>query len=231
MYVRRIVSIPGGLFGLTGLSLACRKVAQAVRRISPKYSIQIVGPPAAGKTTLFRYLRHEALVQEPTRRMARRRVGRIAAELSGMTTYFMLSTMPDEVIRKPTTSRIWWLKHYKPDGLILIIDTHDPEAEHAYFEGLYEMYRARSTQTLPDKLRVLLILLNKFDLWGCTAEARETMINHYRGEIFQDLVNRFRSSFGVTVQWGYASLTQPEHAPYNNVTLKEFLMVLAQKRG
>jgi signal recognition particle receptor subunit beta len=227
--VRPIVSILSGLFSVTGLSLARRKIAHVMERIRPQYSIQIVGPPAAGKTTLFRYLRHEPLVQEPPGRMSRRRVGRIAADLSGITTYFVLSTISDEPSHESTTARTWWLKHDHPDGLILIIDTHDPEAEHAYFERLYEAYRACSTQTQPDKLRVLLILLNKFDLWGCTAEAREAMINHYRGKIFQDLVNRFRSRFGTTVQWGYASLTQPEHAPYNNVILNEFLMVLAQK--
>jgi hypothetical protein len=161
--------------------------------------------------------------------MSRRHTGRIAADLSGITTYFVLSTAPNEGIREPTTFGAWWHKHEHPDGLILIIDTHNPEAEHAYFEALYEMYHARSTQAQPLKLRVLLILLNKFDLWGRTAAARESMINHYRSEIFQDLVNRFRSRFGVTVQWGYISLTQPEHAPYNNVVLKDFLTVLARR--
>ena len=230
MNVRRIVSFLSDLVGLTGLSLARRKIAQAVRRIRPPYSIQIVGPPAAGKKTLFRYLRQEPLGQERTRRMPRRCVGRVAAELSGITTYYMLSTVSDEVSYTSPTSWTWRLKHSHPDGLIVIIDTHDPEAEHAYLEKLYETYRARSTQTQPDKLRVVLMLLNKFDLWGCTADAREAMINRYRGKIFQDLVNRLHSRFGVTVQWGCVSLRQPEHAPFNNLILNEFLMVLAQRR-
>jgi hypothetical protein len=96
--------------------------------------------------------------------------------------------------------------------MILIIDTRDPEGDHAYFQELYEKYRAVSPQTRPLKLRVLLILLNKFDLWGRTAEARETMISRYRNEVFRDLVNGFRSSLGVTVQWGYRrsrSLSMP----------------------
>ena len=229
MDVRRIVSLLSGLFGLPGLFLARRKIAQAVRRIRPLYSIQIVGPPAAGKKTLFRYLRHEPLGQERTRGMSRRGVGRVAAELSGITTYYRLSTVSDEMSNTSPTSWTWRFKHDHPDGLIVIIDTHDPEAEHAYLERLYETYRARRTQTQPDKLRVVLILLNKFDLWGCTADAREAMINRYRGKIFQDLVNRFRSSFGVTVLWGCVSLRQPEHAPFNDLILNEFLMVLAQR--
>ena len=230
MDVRRIVSFLGGLVGLTGPFLARRKIVQAVRRIRPPYSIQIVGLPAAGKKTLFQYLRHEPLGQERTRRMPRRRVGRIAAELYGITTYYRLSTVSDEVSYTLPTSWTWRLKHNHPDGLIVIIDTHDPEAEHAYLERLYETYRARSTQAQPDTLRVVLILLNKFDLWGCTADAREAMINRYRGNIFQDLVNRLRSHFGVTVQWGCVSLRQPEHAPFNNLILNEFLLVLGQPR-
>ena len=132
--------------------------------------------------------------------MPRRRVGRVAAELSGITTYFMLSTVSDEASFMSPPAWTWRLKHHYPDGLIVIIDTDDPEAEHAYLERLYETYRARSTLTQPDNLRVVLILLNKFDLWGSTADAREAMINRYRGKIFQDLVNRLRSRFGVTVQ-------------------------------
>jgi hypothetical protein len=162
--------------------------------------------------------------------MPRRRVGRVAAEHSGITTYYMLSTVSDEVAYTLPTSWTWRLKHNHPDGLIVIIDTHDPEAEQTYLERLYETYRVRSTQVQPDKLRVVLILLNKFDLWGCTADAREAMIDRYRGKIFQDLVNRLRSRFGVTVQWGCVSLRQPEHAPFNNLILNEFLMVLAQPR-
>jgi hypothetical protein len=226
--VRRIVSFLSGLFALTGLFLVRRKIAQAVRRLRPPYSIQIVGPPGAGKETLFRYLRHEPLGQE--RRRPRRHVGRVTAELSGITTYYMLSTVSGEVSYTSPTSWTSWFKHKHPDGLIVIIDTHDPEAEHAYLERLYETYRARNTQTQPDKLRVVLILLNKFDLWGSTADVREAMIDRYRGKIFQDLVNRLRSSFGVTVQWGCVSLRQPEHAPFNNLILNEFLMVLAQRR-
>jgi hypothetical protein len=226
--VRRIISFLSSLFALTGLFVASRKIAQAARRLRPLYSIQIVGLPGAGKKTLFRYLRHELSGQEG--RMPRRYVGRIAAELSGITTYYMLSTVYGEASYTSPTSWTWRYKHKQPDGLIVIIDTHDPEAEHAYLERLYESYRARNTQTQPDKLRVVLILLNKFDLWGSTADVREAMIDRYRGKIFQDLVNRFRNNFGVTMQWGCVSLTQPEHAPFNNLILNEFLMVIAQGR-
>jgi hypothetical protein len=160
--------------------------------------------------------------------VSKRRAGTIAADLLGTTTYFAVSTVTDEPVGEPPPWRLWQ-ERYNPHGLIMIIDTRQPEAEQAYFQELYERYRTFSSQTQPVNLRVLLILLNKSDLWGRTAEARETKINHYRGERFRNVVERFRSSFGVTVQWGAASLTQPEHAPFNNVTLREFLMAAARK--
>lgn len=155
--------------------------------------------------------------------VSKRRAGRIAADLLGTTTFFALSTVTEEVVGEPS-SWTWWRKRANPHGLIVIIDTQQPEAEHAYFQELYERYRAFSSRRQPINLRVVLILLNKFDRWGRTAEARESMINQYRRGRFQDLVDRFRSSFGVTVQWGSVSLTQPEPAPYNDVILREFLM-------
>jgi hypothetical protein len=173
-------------------------------------------------------LRQEPPSQEPSRTVSKRRAGSIAADLVGSTTYFALSTVTDEPVGEPPPRR-WWQKRRNPHGLILIIDTREPETEQAYFQELYERHRAFSARTRPVKLRVLLILLNKSDLWGRTAEARETMITQYRRGRFRSVVERFRSSFGVAVQWGAASLTQPEHAPFTNVILREFLMAVARK--
>ena len=53
-------------------------------------------------------------------------------------------------------------------------------------------------------------------------------MQRYRTEVFPEVVNRFRSHFGVMVQFGYASLTQPAHTPYNHLMVKEFLTVLHQ---
>jgi hypothetical protein len=54
-------------------------------------------------------------------------------------------------------------------------------------------------------------------------------MQRYRREVFPELVHQFRSRFGVTVQFGYASLTQPEHAPYNHLPLEAFLAALHQR--
>jgi hypothetical protein len=55
-------------------------------------------------------------------------------------------------------------------------------------------------------------------------------MHRYRSEVCQEVVNRFRSTFGITVQFGYSSLTHREHIPYNNLMVREFLAALEHKR-
>jgi hypothetical protein len=113
--------------------------------------------------------------------------------------------------------------------MIVIVDTLHPDDDHTYLQNVYKSYCNVSTHARRVNLRILVVLLNKFDRWGCTTASQEAMMQHYRTEVFPALVHRFRRRFGVTVQFGYASLTQPEHAPYNHLTLKEFLAALYQK--
>jgi hypothetical protein len=113
--------------------------------------------------------------------------------------------------------------------MIVVVDTLHPDDDHTYLQNVYKSYCDVSTHATRVNLRVVLLLLNKFDRWGRTTASREAMMQRYRTEVFPELVNRFRSRFGVTVQFGYASLTQPEHAPYNHLTLKEFLAALHQR--
>ena len=80
--VRSIFSILGGLVGLLGLSVASHKMAQAARTLRPPPSIHLVGPAAAGKTTLFQYLCHPPRPDEPASTVVQRRTGRLAADFS-----------------------------------------------------------------------------------------------------------------------------------------------------
>ena len=80
--VRRIFSMLGGLVGLLGLSVASQKIAQAARTLHPPPSIYLVGPTAAGKTTLFRYLCHLPRPDDSASTGRQRRTGRLAADFS-----------------------------------------------------------------------------------------------------------------------------------------------------
>jgi hypothetical protein len=228
MYLRLILSILASSFGLIGLSVARRKMVQVVQKLRPPPWIHIVGPAAAGKTTLFRYLCHPPRPDKPARTFGRGRTRRVAADFSDSHIYWFRSKITDDGLGRQTNQWAGRLNKYNPEGMILIVDTHNPDEDYTYFQDLYSNYHDFSTHAKRVKLRVLLILLDKFDLWGRTTESRETMMHRYRREVFQEVVNRFRSSFGITVQFGYSSLTQHAHTPYNNLILKEFLAALDQ---
>jgi hypothetical protein len=227
--VRRIFSMLGGLVGLLGLSVASQKIAQAARTLHPPPSIYLVGPPAAGKTTLFRYLCPTPPSDDSASTAVRRRTGRLAADFSESRRSWFRSHITDDGLGRQVNQWAGRLKRDHPEGMIVIVDTHSPDDDHTYLQDLYNSYGDVSTHADPVNLRIVLILLNKFDLWGRTTASREAMMQRYRTEVFPEIVNRFLSRFGVTVQFGYASLTQPEHAPYNDLTLKEFLAALYQR--
>jgi hypothetical protein len=227
--VRRILSILSGLVGLLGLSVASQKIAQAARTLHPPPSIYLVGPPAAGKTTLFRYLRNTPGPDDSASTVTRRRTGRLAADFSEGRRSWFRSHITDDGLGQQTHQWAGRLKRDNPEGMVVLVDTLHPDDDHAYLQNLYNSYRDFSAPATPVNLRVLLILLNKFDLWGRTTESREAMMNRYRTEVFPEIVHQFRSRFGVTVLFGYASLTQPEHAPYNHLIVKEFLTALHQR--
>lgn len=229
MYFRTILSILGSLVGILGLSVVSRRVVQAARKFRSQPSIHIVGPPGAGKTTLYQYLRHPSGVDEPHKTLVRRRTGKIAADFLESDGSWFRPKIIDDGLGKQTNQWVDRLPTYNPEGLIFIVDTHNPDADQAYFQDLYNSYRAFGAPAKGVNLRVILILLNKFDLWGSTTESREAMMQRYRNEVCQEIVNRFRSTLGITVQFGYASLTHREHMPYNNLVVREFLAALEQK--
>jgi hypothetical protein len=230
VYLRTIVSILGSLVGLLGLSVVSRRAVQAARKLRSKPSIHIVGPPGAGKTTLFQYLRDPSRVDEPRTTSVRRRTARITADLLENHRSWFRPKIIDDGLGGQANQWAERLHGYNSDGLIFIVDTHDADEDRTYLQDLYNSYRDFGTHAKRVNLRVILVLLNKFDRWGSTTESREAMMHRYRGEVCQEVVNRFRSTFGITVQYGYSSLMHREHIPYNNLMLREFLAALEHKR-
>jgi hypothetical protein len=224
--VQSILSILGGLVCLLGLSVASKKSGPGSPHTYPQPSIVIVGPTAAGKTTLFQYVCHTPWPDEPARTVVQQWTGRLAANFSDPHPSWFRSKITDNGLGSQTNEWAGRLKKYNPEGMIVIFDTHHSDDDHTHLQELYNSYRDFSTHATRVNLRVLLILLNKFDLWGRTTESREMMMTRYRPEVFPEIINRFRSSFGVTEQFGYASLTQPEHTPYSHLILNEFLAAL-----
>jgi hypothetical protein len=230
VYSRTIVSILGSLVSLLGLSVVSRRAVQAAQKLRSQPSIHIVGPPRAGKTTLFQYLRDPSRVDEPRTTSVRRRTARITANLLEDQRSWFRPKIIDDGLGGQASLWAERLHRYNPEGLIFIVDTHDADEDRTYLQDLYNSYRDFSTHAKRVNLRVLLVLLNKFDRWGSTTESREAMMHRYRSEVCQEVVDRFRSTFGITVQFGYSSLTHREHIPYNNLMVRELLAALEHKR-
>jgi hypothetical protein len=227
--VRRILFILSSLASLLGLSAVSQKMAQAARTLHPPPAIYLVGPPAAGKTTLFRYLCDTPQPEESASIVGRRRTGRLAAHFSEGRLSWRRSKITDDGLGQQTHQWAGRLTRDHPEGVIVVVETLHPDDEHTYLQNLYHSYRAFGAPATRVNLRVLLILLNKFDRWGRTTASREAMMHCYRTEVCPEIVHQFRSRFGVTVQFGYASLTQPEHTPYNHLIVKEFLTALHER--
>jgi hypothetical protein len=138
--VQRILSSLSGFVGLLGLSVVSQKMVQAARTLHPPPSIDIVGPPAAGKTTLFRYLRQTSHPDESANTVGRRRTGRLAAAFSESRFSWFRSHITDDGLGRQADQWAGRLKHGNPEGMIVVVDTHSPDDDHTYLQDLYNSY-------------------------------------------------------------------------------------------
>ena len=140
-----------------------RRIAQAARTLRPAPAIQVVGPAAMGKTTLMQYLGHPPRPDEPVSSVGPPRPGRLAADWSEGPCSWFRSKIIDDGLGQQTHKWAGRLKRSNPEGVIVVVDTHHPDDDHAYVQTLYHSYRGVSAHATRVKLRVLFILLNKFD--------------------------------------------------------------------
>jgi hypothetical protein len=100
--------------------------------------------------------------------VGRRRTGRLAADFSEGRLSWFRPHITDDGLGRQTHQWAGRLKRDNPEGMIVLVDTLDPDDDYMYLQNLYNSYRDFSIDTKPVNLCVLLILLNKFDLWGRT---------------------------------------------------------------
>ena len=107
------------------------------RTLHPQPSIYLVGPPAAGKTTLFRYLLQTPRPDESGNTVGRRRTGRLAADFSESRFSWFRSKIIDDGLGRQTNRWAGRLKHDNPEGMIVLVDTLHPDNDHTYLQNLY----------------------------------------------------------------------------------------------
>lgn len=219
---------------LIAIIVARKSILNFRRSIWPKESVAIFGPKEAGKTTLIRYLQGKPLPDHHYHTFGAEPVGKIVYDLTGNDTYYFRSKEMFDVGGEHINQWKVIIESQNPDGIIYIIDTNESEADLSGFEHIYNIYNEMRAHKLANEinLRVLLIILNKFDLWGTSTELREQKTSEYR-DLFSDNINLFKNDFGDDFQilFGVTSLTHNEHMQLNNGILRNFAMSLANKEG
>lgn len=232
--INTTVTIASIILALITIFLARKSIYNYIKSIRPSESVAIFGPKEAGKTTMIRYLQNEPLPKQHFSTFGAQPVGKIVYDLSGNETYFFRSREMFDVGGEHHKGQ-WGaiIKSQNPNGIIFIVDTNEPELEKNCLRHIYTIYNGLRTNELAGnlKLKCLLILLNKCDVWGTSPEAREQKVLQYRN-LFLESINLFQRTFGdnLQIQFGCSSLTNSEYTQSNNAVLRTFAMILAKKK-
>ncbi len=224
------ITIAGIIVGLVGIFVARKNIVNFVKSVRPKESVAIFGPKKSGKTTLIRYLKGEPLPEQYIYTYGAQQVGKIVFDLSGNETYYFRSREMYDVGGEHTNQWQAIIEEQNPDGIIYIIDTQSPAKEKQGLKYIAEVYHEIRVHNLSEKLRLrtVLILLNKCDLWGTSPGERDQILNEYRNNILSKSIAKLRSEFGnIEIQVGCSSLTKSEYSQITNDSLRHFAAKIA----
>jgi len=226
------IGVGGIVVGLVGIFIGRKNIGNFFRSFWPTHSIAIFGPKAAGKTTLIRYLQGKPLPTQHFDTFGAQKVDRVVYDLSGNETYFFRSREMYDVGGEHKNQWQAILERQNPHGIVYMVDTHEPAGEKEGIAHIAKVFHDLRTHKLASKirLRVLLVLLNKCDIWGTSPEAREKKMAQYRADVLQPALGELAAEFGgLEIQFGCASLTHTEHADTTNSTLRCFAVSVAKK--
>lgn len=221
------------IVGIVGIIIARRELKNFIRNLWPDESIAVFGIKNVGKSTLIRLLKGETLPLQHVDTYGALPVGRVVYDLTGDETYFFRSREMYDVGGEHVGQWKVIIKKQNPDGIIFIVDTKDPKKEAEGFRKIYDIYRELAEETfLSDiRLRGILVLINKADIWGTTPESRENMVKRYRDEVFRETCDLFRQNFGeIKIIFSWSSLIRDECIAHNNDVFRRFVALLAAVR-
>lgn len=211
--------------------IARKNIKNFIREIRTKENVAIFGPSKAGKTTLIRYLQGKLLTDAYEHTFGAKSVGKIVFDLTGNETYYFRSKEIFDVGGEFENQWRAIIKTQNPDGIIYIIDTQNKDEEIKGLNSIYDIYNMLRAEKLATEinLKVILILLNKCDLWGTSHQIREQQLSKYRNS-FKDILYLFKSDFGnnLKILYGVSSLTKNEYMNMNNDVLRQFAGELAK---
>jgi signal recognition particle receptor subunit beta len=236
MEITQLLTIIGIIVAVVAIALTLLKEKKTImnffRHLRPKESVAIFGPAGAGKTTLISYLQGKSLPIKHNYTFGAQPVGRIVYDLTGHDTYFFRSREMYDVGGEHLPQWEAIIKKQNPDGIIYIVDTTDPNKEAKGLKKIWDIYEDIATQKLsPEiRLRALLILLNKADIWSCNQEEGNHELEKYRNSILTGTCELFEKTFGdIQIHFEWTSLTKSGYRNHNNDALRNFAAVLATR--
>jgi len=217
-----------------------------VRKALIRHSIAIFGPSGAGKTSLVQYLKLEDVPRSHKTTIRPKKHTRVLyefdraekgeAKVLGSTVITDIPGSSSARYDVPTLALLPWYRtihEQNPTGVIYVIDTSAPDDEREGLEVLADMYsqwRANFPRT-PLRLRTLLVMLNKFDLWGTDPGARQARLLEYENEVLRSPIRVLQKNLGeFEVLFGATSLLEPDHGPATDALLQRFSSTLTAKR-
>nr|WP_321351604.1 ADP-ribosylation factor-like protein [uncultured Methanoregula sp.] len=219
------------ILGILGV-LGYNKIKYYYYAFTIKNSIAIFGPKCVGKTTLIKYLQKKALPRTPSWTKGASSVGKIAFELNNNGDYFFSNEMYD-VGGEHKQQWKWIVNKQNPNGIIYIIDTLNQPIEIEGFIFLFTTYKEQLEKMPLTEIRLksILILINKADLWGISEEKRRSILIDYQEKLaFQ--IRQFNEMFDkldIVIQW--TSLTDVDQNDHTNSILRQFGKILEEKGG
>jgi signal recognition particle receptor subunit beta len=227
-----IITIVSILVTVITIWMARHVFKEFFQSISPYPSIAIFGPKDVGKTTLICYLQRKPLPLQHYETFGAMSVGKITYDLSGNKSYYFRSLTMYDVGGEFTNQWNAIIKKQNPDGIIFIADTSDQIIEMERFNKIFSFYHDWCTDELAIniKLRAILILINKADLWGTTSAVKERTIKKYKEDILANSINMFKNEFpNIVFQFEWSSLILEDFQSHNNEILRSFAKVLDKK--
>lgn len=223
-----IISIAGFLLALF---IARKPIIRFFKKMRPKENVAIFGPSKAGKSTLIRYLQGKPLTETYERTFGGNPVGKIVFDLTGNDIYYFRSRKMFDVGGESKNQWTAVIKKQNPNGIIYIIDTQNKDEEKIGLKYIYDIYDKLRYEKLATEiiLKVILVLLNKYDLWGSSDQIREQQLSEYRN-LFDDTLQLFHNDFeNLKILYGVSSLTRNEYMNMNNDILRQFAGELVER--
>lgn len=232
MSIDTIVGLIGLVVGVPSLVLAWPAIKNWTKSLRARHIILLFGPKAAGKTTLVRYLQGKPLPRRHVQTHGHERSGKIVYDLSGNNaSFFTIRDVLDVGGEfKQQLKRL--IADDNPHAIVFICDTTDPNAEKEALQGVADACDEILTKrpAAGFRARVLLILLNKCDLWGNDPATQNAKQKHYDEILLFEPLQQLRKSIrSLEVRLYSVSLTHAEYRLQTDGALRELALLLEER--